>query len=381
MNNCDTTSISVIIISYYILFRSNQKCSLEDNINNRILPAEGFPALQAAARKQLEWAATIPALIPIDESIYRKLMAVIFASLYVLVPQGRVEAFTTLPLDEVVSLIVDGLPGDSESSLAPYVVLSNTFKTRSRYGYQPVSLPAEMRPVLLIYLEMRKRKHTAAEVFFVDYHGVGYTSTAVGHLVTQFFRTALGIHINTTNIRSLAEIMAKKAHDAGVITNVQRDAVQHINGHSSATTTDYYLRQSRMQDAINGQAAFEALVRENDRLPLVTHPERTLNNSQWGTEHPHRELSGERVPWSAFELNFVGTFCSDLLHREPNQTYTVVRSCLAHIKSDHNLIAKFHKHHTLDGSRLSYAWKKWKNDERKGGMIEEFELCSQTRVI
>jgi hypothetical protein len=29
-----------------------------------------------------------------------------------------------------------------------------------------------------------------------------------------------------------------------------------------------------MQDAINGQAAFEALVRENERLPLVTHPER-----------------------------------------------------------------------------------------------------------
>jgi len=299
-------------------------------------------------------------------------MKTIFSSLYVLVPQGRVEAFTTLPLDEVVALLREEV---SEAAIpAPYVVLSNTFKTRARYGFQPVSFPAEMRQVLLIYLEMRSRKTTAANVFFVDYYGVGYTSTAVGQLVTQFFRTSLGIHINTTNIRSLAEIMAKKAHDAGVINTVQREAMQHINGHSSATTTDYYLRESRMQDAINGQAAFAALTRENARLPLIANPER--NNRNWGTEHPHRDLIGERVPWSAFELNFVGTFCSELLRKEPKQAYTVVRSCLAHIKSDNNLVAQFHKHHTLDGSRLGYAWKKWKNDHPDERKEEDFYQCN-----
>ena len=316
--------------------------------------------MQDAARKQLRWASALPTQLPVDEPTYRKLMATIFSSLYVLVPQGRVEAFTTLPLDEVVSLLVEEVP--ETATLTPYVVLSGTFKTRSRYGFQPVSFPAEMRQVLLFYLDMRSRKNTTARVFFVDYHGVGYTSTAVGHLVTQFYRTALGIHISTTNIRSLAEIMAKKAHDAGVINTVQREAIQHINGHSSATTTDYYLRQSRMQDAINGQAAFEALTRENERLPLIAFPERHSRN--WGTEHPHRDLSGERVPWSAFELDFVGSFCSALLSKEPKQAYTVVRSCLTHIKSDNSLVAKFHKHHTLDGSRLGYAWKKWKNDQR-----------------
>jgi hypothetical protein len=109
--------------------------------------------LQDAARKQLEWASALPSQLPVDEQTYRKLMATIFASLYVLVPQGRVEAFTTLPLDEVVALLVEEVP--ETATLTPYVVLSSTFKTRSRYGFQPVSLPAEMRPVLLFYLRAR----------------------------------------------------------------------------------------------------------------------------------------------------------------------------------------------------------------------------------
>ena len=49
--------------------------------------------------------------------------------------------------------------------------------------------------------------------------------------------------------------------------------------------------------------------------------------------------------------------------------YKVVRMCLDHIKTDPALIAQFHMHHTLDGTRLGYPWKEFKKLERRSAML------------
>ena len=331
---------------------------------DRQLPPDGLAGLQGAVRDELMWAERLPANIDLDDMNYRRLMSIIFAGLYALSAQGRVEALSTVPLIAARALLEQDRAAKNQQGLRhPVVALSNTFKTRSKYGFQPVTFPVELNDILLdLYLPMRERKNSKSDAFFVDFNGASYSPTSVGHLVTVFFRRTKDLHITSTRIRSLVEIMAKKAHDAGVINATQHEAVHHINGHSSGTTQDYYLRDSRLQDAQHGVEVFGAIGREYAKLPLVVNASALVLG--WGSEHPYRHWTGQRVPWTAFELETTGTICSEILSASPDQAYKVVRLCLERIKASPELVAKFHPHHTLDGSRLAYAWKQWKKERK-----------------
>jgi hypothetical protein len=119
----------------------------------------------------------------------------------------------------------------------------------------------------------------------------------------------------------------------------------------------------------HGAEVSEAINQHN--VQLLNNDDRhaaSTSKYAWGTAHPCYNMTGsERVKWSSFEKDFVMKWCNDAVTVNPELEYKIVRLCLEHIKSDPVLIAEFHMHHTLDGSRLGYPWKEWKKKERLGG--------------
>ena len=324
-------------------------------------------------------------------------MSVLIAGMYIHAPQGRVEGLCTVPYKEVLAM-VKVVQEEQRSTAA----LSSTFKTYAKYGYQPVLIPVSMLNVLLVYISVRPRSNPNAyhsqnppslatpirdpNPFFVDFNGKAYSSSVVSRLVVNFFKKHLGLHVTTTGIRSLCEIMTDKALTEGHITGIinflpnpsptlvsnnnsycnyhlatQSKAVHNINGHTSATTADYYLRQSRLQDAQHGVEVYAAINRNS--VPLVPNPKQHLLD--WGSLHPCKAATrSDRVRWTAFEKSYVVRWCRRAVEENPRIEYKVVTMLLQHIKSKPDLVAQFHPHHTVDANRLAYPWKQFKKEQK-----------------
>jgi hypothetical protein len=341
-----------------MVIRSAAKCSIEDHVVNRQMPEGGLQALQSTVLADLAWAQGLPTDFRlVEKETYRRLISLLVSGMYVLAPQGRIEAFTTLTLLTTQQQLM--LPGGC--------ALSNTFKTYEKYGYQPISLPSEMHSALNVYVALRRRIGTASELLFIDHTGKPYSSTKLGSLVTQYFRSTMDLHLTTTMIRSLWEIMSDKALKAEVISPAQRAAVMNINGHSSQTTKDYYLRTAREEDARRGSEVRNAILQHDVQLlDAQARSTASANMHAWGTAHPcFSAPSPKRVKWTDFEKEFVVSYCNDVVARSPELGYKAVGMCLDFIKSDPALVAQFHAHHTLESRRLSQPWKEWKQRQHK----------------
>ena len=341
------------------MYSSSLKCSVADHIHNREMPEGGLQDLVATVKRDLPWAAGLPSTL-LEKETHRRLISILVSGMYVLAPQGRIEALTTLTLTAA----------QTQLQTRGGCALSNTFKTYEKYGYQPISLPNELHPALNAYLGMRLRIRTEATAFFVDYEGIAYDSTKLGHLVTQYFTSTMNLHLTTTMIRSLWEIMADKAFKANAINAAQRSAIMNINGHSSQTTRDYYLREAREQDARHGVEVSDAIVAHDVQLlDAVDRRVATSSHYAWGTEHPCYGMDDGRAKWTEFEKSFVINWCQSAIADNPEVEYKVVRMCLSHIKSDPSLVAQFHQRHTLAGGRLGYPWKEFKKSERRNKVL------------
>lgn len=71
------------------------------------------------------------------------LIGIIISAMYVFDIQGRIGAMTDLRLKDVRTLFNE-------------VLLSESFKTVDRYGYQAVLIPDQIKPFLEVYLEARR---------------------------------------------------------------------------------------------------------------------------------------------------------------------------------------------------------------------------------
>jgi hypothetical protein len=148
------------------------------------MPEGGLQALQATVLADLAWAQGLPTDIRLVENeTFRRLVSFLVSGMYVLAPQGRIEAFTTLTLLTTQQQLL--LPGGC--------ALSNTFKTYEKYGYQPITLPPELHPALAVYVELRRCIGTVSATLFVDYDGKPYSSTKLGGFVTQYFRSSMDL--------------------------------------------------------------------------------------------------------------------------------------------------------------------------------------------
>jgi hypothetical protein len=78
----------------------------------------------------------------IDQTCYKTFMSIMYAALYALSAQGRVGGLKSLQVKHADELIHEGF------------VLTTEFKTRSKYGYQPVTTSPMSNKMIQFYVEV-----------------------------------------------------------------------------------------------------------------------------------------------------------------------------------------------------------------------------------
>src|SRR5690606_14961576 len=112
---------------------------------------------------------------------------------------------------------------------------TDQFKTRDRWGLQPVTLSAVTHTLLTQYMNfVRPAACTSAAPLSNDPLWLRFDGSPDAHIglrLTAFFKKELRLHITTTSIRSLIETTFDTLHSQGVISTQQRASVSNINGH------------------------------------------------------------------------------------------------------------------------------------------------------
>ena len=218
-----------------------------EQVKNRRVPAGGLAALQAAVHEELPWARSVRQQ-NIDDTAYRRFMQIMISAVYVFSANGRQSGVADVRMRQVEELLEEGY------------TTTTKFKTNKKYGYQPITLGSVARELVQQYVSFIRPQVCRAQVVNADDHlwltYRGAFDTTIGKLVTFFFIRMRGLTVTTTAIRGLVETTMHQKWKAGEISEIEKTAVQNINGHTSETTRDYYLLEDRREDVVNARAAF-----------------------------------------------------------------------------------------------------------------------------
>ena len=343
--------------------------------NLRRWPIGGLQQLQRAVHDRFEWASNLHTDRLLEKDEYICFMQLMFAAFYVCGVQGRVSGISSLKYEQGLELLQNGH------------AFSTAFKTCSAWSYQPVMLTAVTARLLRMYIDwIRKQRQlqppAPQDNLWLSYNGK--VETRLGHLVVQFFRKTLDLHITTNTIRSLVETTMHDAHSKGDITFDQQQSVHAINGHCSKVAQDYYTLQDRASEVASARNALERISKD---APIKgSETELNYNNTtwlktdvlqarDWGKMHPDYGKDGRRAKWSKEELDYVGRFCEDRLARYP-ECNNVVALCLQHIQKDDSATPIFHRIHVMDSGRLrcgyrQYCLNKLRRDEDNSILFDE----------
>jgi len=299
--------------------------------------------------------------------------------------------------------------------------MTEDFKTREKYGFQPVSLGDVSyeffsifwivgRPALCDRLGIDMTADD--DPLFLNFQGK--REKWISHYVIQFFKHTIGLKINTTTIRALVEMEAKRLCREGLLTEHDRESIANVSGHSYISTVrDYYLLEDRDADRRRSAILFERLRQsrfgasvttalstqsgvspviqseapilsmerleheEHNHLLLPTEVEASVNivptnvfegtAIRWGANHPHVTVVGARsIPWSEAEKDYIGMIVEEEKAARdgviPQNICAIIRR-RAH--EDVNAHAIFHGHHTLDSARIRSGYEAYTRREDK----------------
>ncbi len=129
----DISGFKIVIAAIKKNYSRQQKFLRTDNdvvecIKKRRFPQNGLKDLMECVESELKWVRVFfknDWATRINEPIYKRIISILFASLYVFSPQGRKGGLESLKYS------------DGEVMLQQGHVNSKKFKTRSTYGYQP----------------------------------------------------------------------------------------------------------------------------------------------------------------------------------------------------------------------------------------------------
>jgi hypothetical protein len=377
--------------------------SIELLIQRREWPEGGLAQLQSTIRGDMDWVYKMMRHLrgPTNKAQYNRFMNQLSASIYCFSSQGRISAINDLKYSQAAELFQEG------------VVLSTKFKTRTKFGYQPVTLPPDKESTVLMkaYVTLVRPKLLMGldDPLFINYGGTAKYDIAKG--VRNYFSQTLNLHLHTNRIRSIVETQMQDLLEEGIITPLQKSAIEHVNGHDSETTRDYYVKKKRKQDAHNAFKAFdifdanvghvgrpiddtfetsvdnhfETSVDSNFETPFddslllesfledyvdVQEPMQlqvTQNCGVIGCKHPHFDALGSqmRAPWTEEEVDFVGNWCTKNILDHPEWEKTIVSKCTKYIKSTPAVRELFHPLHVTDSSRLRHGLEVYYKKQKK----------------
>lgn len=132
------------------------------------------------------------------------------------------------------------------------------FKTASTYGVQPLLLADRTKPFLLKYMQELVPKVVktwdATDALFIGHNGAPIKD--LNRYFTGFNERNLNIHFTSTSMRSLNETASCAAAMDGTISDAQHSSCVAINGHSSATSKQFYIRRTMCATAGNAMRAY-----------------------------------------------------------------------------------------------------------------------------
>jgi len=313
---------------------------------------------------------------------YDLFLGLLLSSLYLFSPQGRPGGIVSCTLGQGQVLLRSG------------VVTSTSFKTRKKYGYQPITLNETSAKLLKMYInEIRPRvKNSSSDrssALWLRFDGCALVKLC--EPMQLFFKKTLRLNICPTSCRSLVEMQMSQLYKSGKITMQQKEAVHNINGHTSQVCNDFYIHEDRLDDAKNARDAFNSLPRPPQMprpLSLLQQPEDPpadfnldlfdfeLNEPElisdtwlpadnpvaadWGSlrdDYPTRKTDKKAV-WTVAEVDYVGSWCSKTLRTSPHMK-NIVAKCLKHIRSDPAAKPIFHELHVFDSARLRNGYRCW----------------------
>jgi hypothetical protein len=366
----------------------DERSSMAAQVLLRRMPAGGIDALQDAVLKELPWVRDLENKT-IDRDSYNRFMGIMYAALYAFSAQGRQSGVMDMKYHQLQDLLHDGYAN------------STKFKTAQAFQYQSVTSSGTFDFLLRIYA-MHVRtcvvplEENPAAPLFLTYHG--QPEDRLGKRLTTFFKRTMELHVTTTAIRSLVETMTDKMYIKGKITKEGKESVQHINGHSSRITQDYYVRRDQANMVAQARDVFSTPgthahphLCEKD-LPhvqvLPRSPESAeevrgwaqhqgcasagwarndrLEAANWGTAHPDYQSGGKKARWTTEEVQYIRRWCE---HDHGGYMYStnIVARCLAHILSDRAALPIFHPNHVLDSARLRHGYRTYmKTRSNKG---------------
>ena len=216
-------------------------------VKHRRLPVGGLADLQAAVLEELAWARSVRRC-DIDDVAYRTFVQLTVSAVYVFSANGRQSGVADVRMGQVQEMLDNGYATTSK------------FKTNQKYGYQPITLGDVSKELVHLYVSVVRpqvcRQHPvqAEDHVWLTYRGE--PDLTIGKLVTTFFIRKRALSVTTTGIRGLVETEMHKKFKNGEISEVEKNAVHNINGHTSETTRDYYLFEDRADDVAHARNAF-----------------------------------------------------------------------------------------------------------------------------
>ena len=194
-------------------FKRNSKLikalsSLRNITYNMHLPegsssVEQLRLLQNGITKNSEWVVAferdlLSAPMQLEKGSYDNFMRMLFSAMYVFSAQGRVSAIQSLTYAQGSELF------------EKCMVLSSKFKTKGKFGFQPVVLDGYAITLYNIYwcklrplMAMSDDSNQSTAPLWLNYNGTKCNS--IGTMVTKYFMQSMEINITTNRIRSLLE--------------------------------------------------------------------------------------------------------------------------------------------------------------------------------
>ena len=180
------------------------RVSMSDNtvealIEKKRWPPGGLPELQKAIESEIKWVeAVAQQSAPLNQATYSRFMQILCGAAYCFSPQGRVGAIEDLKNSQYQELLREGY------------VLSSKFKTAAKYGYQPITTGSIFSKLLTFYVnKIRPNMLTQqSDPLLINYTGT--KKFLILPAVKQLFNRTLGLHMTTTNVRSLVETTMHK---------------------------------------------------------------------------------------------------------------------------------------------------------------------------
>ena len=164
--------------------------------------------MQDSIMKNVAWAERLeaefnanPDMI-IDKQSYSNYLQMLFASMYVFSAQGRIQALQLLDFEDGCELYKNN------------ELLSEYFKTKRKFGFQPIILANISVKLFRFYWEkirpMIQPESSSNSPLWLTYEGVQCKS--IGSKISSYFLNSLEINTSSTRLRALVETVTNTLH-------------------------------------------------------------------------------------------------------------------------------------------------------------------------